>query len=419
MSFACLRVFFCFFYFSDTVPQMYVLLRCARPSLVQVPSLNTSNATCWLKSQSGTPETTSKRTTMTSVRPSFHLEAKKWSKNSIFITFPFFKARTPVPVFPHILFKTYAVTVATLEEPQQLIVIQPVHKFGQMPKPYVPAQDKLEEAEALVDAITGWNVHCKRIEAVRNKINSQYYFGTGKIAELKRDVRNLGEKITGVFVNVPILTPLQHRTLRTIFRMNVFDRFGIVLQIFKERAQTKEAKLQVELAEVPYMYSRSLAEDGSGKEGGQEERESREVRKYRMSRRMKQLEEELQNVRSRRQHLRKHRARRSTLPIVAVVGYTNAGKTTLIKALSQDASMIPKDMLFATLDSTLHAGKLPCGLPVLFVDTIGFISDLSMDLVESFTATLEDSMNAVSVQQLVIFAGNPLLVKLPSLVLWS
>ena len=83
------------------------------------------------------------------------------------------------------------------------------------------------------------------------------------------------------------------------------------------------------------------------------------------------------------------------MPTVAVVGYTNAGKTTLIKALSQDEAMAPKDMLFATLDSTLHGGKLPCGLPVLYVDTIGFISDLPPELVESFSATLEDSIAAV------------------------
>lgn len=389
------------FYFNHTFPKMYVhhmLHHSARASLLQSSCLCTSNATCWLKRQSWAPETTSRRTTNVSVVRSFHLRGGTWSNKGIFSTSlpnSSFDARNTVSNFPHIVYKEYTVTVASWKEAQRLLVIQPVHKFGPIPRPYVSAQDKLEEAEALVEAVTGWNVHCKRIEAVRHKIHSQHYFGTGKMAELKRDVCNLGQKITGVFVNVPALTPLQHTTLRTMFRTNVFDRFGIVLQIFKERAQTREAKLQVELAEVPYMYSRSSTEDESG--GGQEDRESREVRKYRMNRRLKQIGEELQDMRNRRKHLRERRARRSTLPIVAVVGYTNAGKTTLIKALSQDASMVPKDMLFATLDSTHHVGKLPCGLPVLYVDTIGFVSDLPMELVESFSATLEDSMNAVSV----------------------
>ena len=84
------------------------------------------------------------------------------------------------------------------------------------------------------------------------------------------------------------------------------------------------------------------------------------------------------------------------MPIVAIVGYTNAGKTTLIKALTKDVSMHPEDMLFATLDTTMHAGRLPCGLRVLYVDTIGFISDLPHDLVESFSSTLDDVVHAVS-----------------------
>ena len=88
--------------------------------------------------------------------------------------------------------------------------------------------------------------------------------------------------------------------------------------------------------------------------------------------------------------------KKKALPVVAVVGYTNAGKTTLIKQLTKEESMEPKDQLFATLDSTVHAGKLPCKMKVLFLDTIGFISDLPLELVESFSATLEDVLLAVS-----------------------
>lgn len=283
------------------------------------------------------------------------------------------------------------------------MVIQPEHKSAPVSKPYVPALYKLEEAVSLVGAIEGWEATYKRVDALR-KINNQSFFGKGKTAELKATVRQLGEELTGVFVNTPILTPTQHRTLQGVFRKEVYDRFGIVLHIFKERAKTKEAKLQVELAEIPYTYAKLFGDVEQGK--AQVESSSgetpMEARKFAMKKRLQQLKEELREVRSKRKEVRQHRAKRSAMPTVAVVGYTNAGKTTLIKSLSRDEAMVPRDMLFATLDSTVHAGKLPCGLPVLYVDTIGFVSDLPVVLVESFAATLEDSIAAVSASYVII-----------------
>lgn len=274
------------------------------------------------------------------------------------------------------------------------MVIQPVHKPG--PYPYVPAESRLEEAESLVHSIEGWEVPHKRVDAVR-KVHNQSFFGTGKTAELKCVVRQLGEELTGVFINTPTLTPTQHQTLQRLFRKEVFDRFGIVLRIFKERAQTREAKLQVELAEIPYTYNKLFGDAEERGRGHDVAGETPMVsRKLAMKKRLRRLQEELRDIRTKRRNLRENRAKRSATPTVAVVGYTNAGKTTLIKALTQDATMTPKDMLFATLDSTLHAGKLPCGLPVLYVDTIGFVSELPVELVESFAATLEDSISAVS-----------------------
>ena len=275
---------------------------------------------------------------------------------------------------------------------QQLLVIQPEYKTGPVQYPYVSAAHKLEEAVSLVNAITGWGVYQQRVDAVR-KVHSQHFFGKGKMAELKAEVRSLREKLTGVFINTPLLSPPQHRTLERVFKKKVYDRFGIVLQLFKERAQTKEAKVQVEIAEIPFMLTRLYG--GVGEGAGIKGETPIEVRRFRMNRRLKHLQKELQEIRDNKKKLRESRVRRFSIPTVAVVGYTNAGKTTLIKSLSDSTSLVPRDMLFATLDSTLHHGKLPSGFPVLYVDTIGFIVDLPVALVESFSSTLEDSIKAV------------------------
>lgn len=298
---------------------------------------------------------------------------------------------------PPLRAQIHATATGDPDTSQRLMVIQPELKSGPVSRPYVSAECRLEEAVSLVEAIEGWEATHHRIERVR-VINNKTFFGSGKTAELKSTVRQLGEEITGVFVNTPTLTPVQHRILEEVFRKTVFDRFEIVLRIFQERAQTKEAKLQVELAEIPYMSMRMSEGEDGGKKGQGESVGATpiEARRYIMKRRLGQIQRELKEIREKRKELRKGRARRSAIPTVAVVGYTNAGKTTLIKALSQDISMVPKDMLFATLDSTLHGGNLPCGLPVLYVDTIGFVSDLPLELVESFAATLEDSVAAVS-----------------------
>lgn len=283
----------------------------------------------------------------------------------------------------------------TKEDPHKLLIIQPEYKSGPVEKPYVSATLKLEEAVALVEAIAGWEVKDQRIEAIR-QINSKYLFGTGKIKELKSDVRSIKNIITGVFINTPTLTPLQHKYLTAVFKTSVFDRFGIVLRIFKERAHTKEAKLQVDLAEIPYLRTKLFeTRRDSGGAGGGGETAAMTI-KASLDRRQKRFKMELEEIRSRRKAEREHRARHTGLPIVAVVGYTNAGKTSLIKSLTQDESMSPENKLFATLDSTMHAGRLPCGLKVLYVDTIGFISDLPHELVESFASTLEDVTSAVS-----------------------
>ena len=295
--------------------------------------------------------------------------------------------------------------VHTPDENQKLLVIQPEYKSGHVEKPYIPATYKLEEAVSLVEAITGWQVHSQRVDTIR-QVHNRFLFGTGKVKELQETIGELGDTITGVFINVPVLTPLQHRSLEHLFGVDIYDRFGIVLRIFKERAHTREAKTQVELAEIPYLkmqFFEQLEEEGdfshlrggTGKMSGAGET-SIDVMKQKLNRRQKQLREDLKEIRHKNHLKREQRAKHTSLPVVAIVGYTNAGKTTLIKALTHDQSMQPEDMLFATLDSTMHAGKLPCGLKVLYVDTIGFVSDLPHELVESFQTTLEDVVTAVS-----------------------
>ena len=281
----------------------------------------------------------------------------------------------------------YSRSYDTPSDNHTLLVIQPENKTGRIEHPYVPAERKLDEAVSLVKAISGWSVHSQRVDAVRTP-HSKTFFGKGKMAELKQFAGNL--PVTGIYLNVPRLTSTQHRTLERAFKKTVFDRFGIVLRIFKERARTKEAKLQVELAEIPYVRAQ-LAELEMA--SGGRRRNSSDILTKR--KREVAIQQELKSIRERRQVMSEQR-KRHHLPVVAVVGYTNAGKTTLIKALSRDESMTPEDMLFATLDTTVHAGKLPCGQKILYVDTIGFISDLPHELVQSFSSTLDDVTHAVS-----------------------
>lgn len=280
------------------------------------------------------------------------------------------------------------------DEEQTLLVIQPDPKEGHVEKPYVPAECKLEEAVSLAEALTGWRVYDKRIDPLR-KPHNKFLFGKGKIAELQKLVKSL--PVRGVFINTPKLTPFQHETLEELFEKDVFDRFGIVLKIFKERARTHEAKVQVELAEIPYLKARLATgtTDVDHQMGGGGDTPLH-IAKQNLAKREKMLREKLAELRKRYHVTATHRLRHNNLPTVAVVGYTNAGKTTLVRALSHDEAMQPEDKLFATLDTTMHGGKLPSGIRVVYLDTIGFISDLPHELVESFRSTLEEVIHAVS-----------------------
>lgn len=176
------------------------------------------------------------------------------------------------------------------------------------------------------------------------------------------------------------------------FGIPVIDRYSVVIQILRLHATSMEAKLQVAMAEIPYIWSQMRESEGKmtrTKFVGS----LTDTQKQMLRARESKLKNELVAVRSHRELLRNKR-RQKNFPVIAVVGYTNAGKTSLIKAITEEESLKPKNQLFATLDVTAHAGLLPCNLNVIYMDTVGFMADIPTGLIECFVATLEDAMLA-------------------------
>ncbi|MEQ8481404.1 MAG: GTPase HflX [Hoeflea sp.] len=220
--------------------------------------------------------------------------------------------------------------------------------------------------------------------------------GTGKLAEVTDMIESHDAGL--VIVDHP-LTPVQQRNLEREWKVKVIDRTGLILEIFGRRASTREGVLQVELAHLNYQRGRLVRSwthlerqrGGGGFMGGPGETQIEADRRLLQDRIVK-LERELEQVRRTRQL---HRAKRKKVPhpIVALVGYTNAGKSTLFNRLT-GAEVVAEDMLFATLDPTLRRLKLPHGRTVILSDTVGFISDLPTHLVAAFRATLEEVVEA-------------------------
>lgn len=204
--------------------------------------------------------------------------------------------------------------------------------------------------------------------------------------ETLRNYIRRNPEITSVFINISTLTVGQREELESAFRVPIYDRFSIVMLILKKHAISKHAKLQVALAEVLYLQKRQKRIDSSGL--------PYETRKVMLKKRETKLKLEIEKLRNQRKRTRENRKGKD-YPIVAVVGYTNCGKTSLIKALTDDIKLEPKDQLFATLDVTFHAGLLPSKMKVLYVDTVGFISNIPTTLIECFVVTLEDTLYSV------------------------
>lgn len=195
------------------------------------------------------------------------------------------------------------------------------------------------------------------------------------------------------------LTPIQQRNLERAWDCKVIDRTGLILEIFGARAQTKEGRLQVDLAALSYQRSRLVRSwthlerqrGGAGFMGGPGETQIENDRRQ-IDQRITRLKKELNDVK-RTRSLHRQARKKVPYPIVALVGYTNAGKSTLFNRLTQ-SDVIAKDQLFATLDPTMRKLILPSGKPVILSDTVGFVSDLPHELVNAFHATLEEVMAA-------------------------
>jgi GTP-binding protein HflX len=256
------------------------------------------------------------------------------------------------------------------------------------------AAARLEEAEGLAVALDLVIAHAM-VAPLRGRTPATL-FGKGKVEEIGRLCEQLEADVAVVD---DALTPVQQRNLEKAWQVKVIDRTGLILEIFARRARTREGRLQVELARLSYERSRLVRtwthlerqRGGFGVMGGPGETQIETDRRL-LAEKIAKLKKDLLEVR-RTRTLQRSARKRQPYPMVALVGYTNAGKSTLFNRLTH-SEVVAQDMLFATLDPTLRSLNLPDGRPAILSDTVGFISDLPHELVESFRATLEEVKEA-------------------------
>jgi GTPase len=220
--------------------------------------------------------------------------------------------------------------------------------------------------------------------------------GSGKVEEIAAEVRGLEPEV--VVVNAQ-LSPVQQRNLERAWNTKVLDRTALILEIFGARARTREGRLQVEFAHLTYQRSRLVRSwthlerqrGGFGFLGGPGETQIETDRRL-IGERLAKIRRELEGVK-RTRNLQRRARKRVPFPVIALVGYTNAGKSTLFNTLT-DAGVFAKDVLFATLDPTMRGLRLPGGTKAILSDTVGFIADLPHELVAAFRATLEEVLEA-------------------------
>ncbi len=241
----------------------------------------------------------------------------------------------------------------------------------------------------------------------RPKIDPRYLMGKGKLSELIIRAMQLSANL---LIFDQELTPSQIRSITEVTELRVIDRTQLILDIFAQRARSREGKIQVEMAQLRYLLPRLRSRDDAfsrltGGIGGRGPGETKlEIDRRRIKDRIARLERELKSISSQRK-LRRKRRKREGLPVVAIVGYTNAGKTTLLNQLT-GSDLFAEDKLFATLDPASRRVRLPDGSFAIFTDTVGFIRDLPKDLERAFRATLEELYEADLLLHLVD-AANP------------
>ena len=251
-------------------------------------------------------------------------------------------------------------------------------------------QARLEEVTSLTKAIE-LNVIKSALVPLK-EVKSNAYIGKGVIESYTSFIK---ENEIDLVILACRLSPLQQRNLEKEWNTKVIDKTALILEIFGKRARTKEGVLQVELAHLTYARSRLVRSwthlerqrGGSGFLGGPGETQI-ELDRRLIDEDIIKIKKELEAVKKTR-HLHREARKKVPFPIVALVGYTNAGKSTLFNKLT-NAAVMAKDMLFATLDPTMRKLKLPSGQVVILSDTVGFISDLPTELVMAFRATLEE-----------------------------
>lgn len=264
-----------------------------------------------------------------------------------------------------------------------------VHLEGQNPE----AREDPQEFQEL--ALSAGADIVSLVTVARHQPTAKFLIGSGKVEEL-RDLVHSAEADLVIFNHT--LTPSQERNLERVFECRVLDRTGLILDIFAQRARTHEGKLQVELAQLEHMSTRLVRgwthlerqKGGIGLRGPGETQLETDRRLLRV--RLRQIKARLEKVRSQRVQARRGR-KRADIPSVSLVGYTNAGKSTLFNALTQ-SDVYAADQLFATLDPTLRRLELADLGPIVLADTVGFIRHLPHKLVEAFRATLEESSNS-------------------------